>query len=286
MNNHLVAAQSKNITQTYLYISIFLCAFIGLGYFLAGTFQNSAILWGFTAFSVGSALVAYWKSDQMVLKMHGAKEVTAGGFYDMVSELASKSGMPMPKVYTIQDDAMNAFATGRNPEHAAVCATTGILAHLSEREMRGVMAHELSHVQNRDTLIQTVVVVLVGVFALLADSLRFANLSSGESRIPAPVVLVLSLLAPLSATLIQLAISRRREFLADASGALLAEDAEGLASALEKIAAQGKPLATASTATAHLFIANPFGRLPGMAKLFATHPPMEERVRILRGIQE
>ncbi|MEK7552565.1 MAG: M48 family metallopeptidase, partial [Patescibacteria group bacterium] len=212
-------------------------------------------------------------------------------FYNTVENLSITAGLPMPKIYVINDPAPNAFATGRNPEHAAVAATTGLLQILNQSELEGVMAHELSHVGNRDMLVSTVAVVLVGFISILSDIFlrsrlighRGGDRNDRAGSILLVVSLVLAILAPLGAMLIQLAISRRREFLADASGALLTRYPEGLANALSKISADPRPLQRASTATAHLYIANPFGGRGGLSKLFMTHPPVVARVAALLG---
>ncbi|EKD52806.1 MAG: hypothetical protein ACD_61C00234G0003, partial [uncultured bacterium] len=215
-------------------------------------------------------------------------------FYTVTENLVQVARVPMPKLYVIEDTAMNAFATGRDPEHAVVCATTGILSRLNRTELEGVVAHELSHVRNYDTRLMGIVTVLVGLITLLADILLRTRIR-GRSRdnegnlgaILFVVGIVMALLSPLIAQLIQLAISRRREFLADASGALLTKYPEGLASALEKISADKEPLEAANKATAHLYIANPLKNhhdsIGWFAGLFDTHPPVRERIKVLRG---
>ena len=281
---------ARNIRLTWVYITLFFVAVIAVGYVFAGAFQNSTILYAAVGFSVITSVLSYWFSDKIVLKMNNAKELSLEDgreIYRIVENLAITAGMPMPKVYLAEDPALNAFATGRNPEHGVICLTTGIVNRLDKSELEGVIAHELSHIKNRDTLISTVVVVLVGFIALLADwfrtSLMFGGNRDSDNKNPLLLIvaIVLSLLAPLAATLIQLAVSRRREFLADSSGATLTRYPEGLASALEKISSDPTPLQTANRATAHLYIANPFKRAK-IAKLFMTHPPMEERVAALR----
>lgn len=281
---------AANIRLTWIYITLFLGVVIGIGYFFAGYFGNSFILLGAVAFSIITSIASYWFSDRIVLKMNNAKELSledGKDIYRMVENLAITAGMPMPKVYLEESPALNAFATGRDPQHGVICLTTGIVSRLEPIELEGVIAHEMSHIKNRDTLIATVVVVLVGFVALLADwfrnSLIFGGGDDNDNRNPITLVIaiVLSLLAPLSTTLIQLAISRRREFLADASGAMLTRYPEGLASALEKISSDPTPLQTANSATAHLYISNPF-KNKKMMKLFMTHPPIEERVALLR----
>lgn len=281
---------AHNIRLTWIYITIFLVVVIAVGYVFAGVFQNSLLLYIAVGFSIFTSVLSYWFSDRIVLKMNNAKELSLEDgkeIYRLVENLCLASGMPMPKVYLAEDNALNAFATGRNPEHGVVCLTTGLVNRLEKIELEGVIAHELSHIKNRDTLISTVIVVLVGFIALLADwfrtSMMFGGNHDNDNKNPIFLILavVLSLLAPLAATLIQLAVSRRREFLADASGATLTRYPEGLASALEKISSDPTPLRAANRATAHLYIANPF-KSAKVAKLFMTHPPIEERVALLR----
>lgn len=231
----------------------------------------------------GMNFFAYWFSDKMVLSMYGAREVDAASapeFYGIVRELADRAGLPMPKVYVIDEAQPNAFATGRNPEHAAVAATTGILQLLTARELRGVMAHELSHVKHRDILTSTIAATIAGAISAIAH-LGFLFGGRGEDR-PNPVVaLIVMILAPIAAMLIQFAISRSREFGADSGGAELSGDPEALASALEKIEryARGVPMTTAEQhpETAHVMIINPL-RGGGLAGLFSTHPATAERV--------
>jgi heat shock protein HtpX len=226
---------------------------------------------------------AYWFSDAMVLRMYNAQEVdeaSAPQFYGIVRELAQRAGMPMPKVYVIDEAQPNAFATGRNPEHAAVAATSGILQMLSTRELRGVLAHELAHVRHRDILISTVAATVAGAISALAQ-LGFMFGGRGEDRPNAVVSLILLILAPIAAMLIQMAISRAREFDADHGGAEISGDPQALASALEKIDryAKGLPLPAAEQhpETAHMMIINPLSA-DGIAGLFSTHPRTEERV--------
>jgi heat shock protein HtpX len=284
----------KNIRLTWVYITLFLAFVIGVGYVFAGAMHSSGILYIAVAFSVSTSIISYWWSDKIVLKMSGAKELTFEShkeIYRIVENLAITAGLPIPKIYVIEDTALNAFATGRNPEHGVICLTTGIINRLEKVELEGVVAHELSHIGNRDTLISTIVVILVGFVALLADWFRYSAFFGGhrdsDSGRSHPFFLiagiVLSILAPLAAMLIQLAISRKREFLADASGALLTRYPDGLASALQKISGDTEPLEAANRATAHLYIANPF-KGKDVAKLFMTHPPIEERIAALRGM--
>lgn len=286
----------KNIRLTWVYITLFLVFVIGVGYVFAGAMQSSAILYVAVLFSTVTSFVSYWWSDKIVLSMSGAKELTFEEnkeIYRLVENLTITAGLPLPKIYTIEDTAMNAFATGRDPKHGVICLTTGIINRLEKTELEGVIAHELSHIGNRDTLLSTVVVILVGFVALLADWFRhwawFGGNRDSDNKNQLQVILmiaavILSLLAPLAAMLIQLAISRKREFLADASGALLTRYPEGLASALQKISGDTEPLEAANRATAHLYIANPF-KGKNVAKLFLTHPPIEERIAALRGME-
>ena len=234
-------------------------------------------------------LFAYWFSDSMVLKMYNAQEVdetSAPQFYAMVRELAQRAGLPMPRVYLIDEAQPNAFATGRNPEHAAVAATTGILRMLSAREIRGVMAHELAHVRHRDILISTISATMAGAISALANFAMFFGGRDEEGRPANPIAgLAVALLAPLAASLIQMAISRSREFEADRGGAEICGDPDALADALIKIDsyARGIPMPTAEAhpATAQMMIMNPLSG-GGIASLFSTHPATEERVARLR----
>src|SRR5882672_7421474 len=231
---------------------------------------------------------SYWFSDKLVLKMYNAREVdetSAPQFYRMVRDLAGRAGLPMPRVYLIDEDAPNAFATGRNPEHAAVAATTGILRVLSERELRGVMAHELAHVRHRDILISTISATMAGAISMLANFAMFFGGRDSEGRPANPIVgLMVAILAPIAAGLIQMAISRAREFEADRGGAEISGDPRALASALQKIhqAAQGIPLEAAERhpETAQMMIMNPLSG-GGLRGLFSTHPSTEERVERL-----
>lgn len=292
----LYTQSDRNTRLTWIYITGFLVFVIGVGYVFAGAMGNSNILYGCVLFSILMSFGSYWWSDKIVLAMSGAKEVTHENgreIYHVVENLCITAGLPVPKIYIIEDTAPNAFATGRDPQHAVICLTTGIIQKLEKIELEGVIAHELSHIGNRDILLSTVVVVLVGFVTLLADWFRHWAFYGGKGRdsegggqlrlILIIVAIVLSILAPIAATLMQLAISRRREFLADASGALLTRYPEGLARALEKIAVDTEPLEAANRATAHLYIVNPF-KGKKLTKFFMTHPPIEERIAALRGM--
>ena len=271
-----------------------------LGWFISYYFRNENILWFASIFALGMNVVSYWYSDKITMSLAGAKPTTREqypDFYRAVENLVITAGLPMPALFVVDDPAPNAFATGRDKQHAAIAVTSGLLAMMNKDELAGVLAHELSHIGNRDTLLQTVVVVLVGFIAILSNFfLRTTMFGGGRNRdsreggnqieaILAVVGIIFVVLSPIIAQLIQLAISRKREFLADASGALLTRYPEGLASALEKIEAYGGQIRNANNATAHLYIANPFGAKAkkGIAKLFMTHPPTEERIAILRG---
>jgi len=248
----------------------------------------------YVAFGLAVAMnfFSYWFSDKIVLRMYGAQEVSpaeAPQLHQIVDELAREAGIPKPKVYIIQDESPNAFATGRNPKHAAVAATEGILRLLTPTELKGVLAHEIGHVRNRDILISSIAATMAGAIMILADIARFGaifGLGRDDDEGPGILgVLVISIIAPIAAMLIQLAISRSREYLADETGARLAHNPESLARALEKLAmgVERAPM-NASPATAHMFIVNPLtGR--SLMKLFSTHPPIEERVARLRAMR-
>lgn len=247
--------------------------------------------------SLTMAIGGYYSSDKIVLAISRARPVSKEEYpylYNTVEGLALAAGLPAPCCYIIDDSAPNAFATGRNPEHSVICVTTGLLQKLNRLELEGVIAHEMSHIKNYDILLQTVAVVMVGIVALLSDwMLRSFWWGSGRKRdrekgrsgaglIIITIGLVLAILSPLVAQLIQLAISRRREFLADANGAMLTRYPAGLASALRKISADNEPLEVANKATAHLYIVNPLKNVKGWVnKLFSTHPPIEERIAAL-----
>ncbi|HEX4799504.1 MAG TPA: zinc metalloprotease HtpX [Candidatus Paceibacterota bacterium] len=291
----LYTHQGENIRKTWFLMISFLVLVIALGYGISWYMNSPAIMYGAIIFALLMNVGSYWFSDKMVLSMTGAKAVTKSEYPDLwniVENLSITAGLPMPKVYVMHDSAPNAFATGRNPEHAVVAATTGLLAMLDRSELEGVIAHELSHIGNRDMLVMTVAVVLAGFVAMIADFFtRALMFGGGDDRQKNPIFLIVGIigiiLAPIAAQLIQLAISRKREYLADSSGALLTRYPEGLASALEKISRYGQPMQRASHATAHLFIADPFGagnRSIGekIGGLFQTHPPAQERIKRLR----
>ncbi|MEO5696083.1 MAG: zinc metalloprotease HtpX [Burkholderiaceae bacterium] len=273
-----------NLMKTAILMAAITALFMALGSVLGGR-QGMMIA---LVIALGMNFFSYWFSDKLVLKMYNAQEVdetSAPQFYGMVRELAQRAQLPMPKVYLINEDAPNAFATGRNPEHAAVAATTGILRVLSERELRGVMAHELAHVRHRDILISTVSATMAGAISMLANFAMFFGGRGSDGRSTNPIVgLLVMLLAPLAASLIQMAISRAREFEADRGGAEISGDPRSLAGALQKIQqyAQGIPLAPAEAhpETAQMMIINPLSA-GGLRGLFSTHPSTEERVERL-----
>ncbi|MEK7176816.1 MAG: M48 family metallopeptidase [Patescibacteria group bacterium] len=278
-------------------MTFFFALVIVLGWFISYYFESPGILYFAVFFAIFMNIFSYWFSDKIVLKLHKARLATRQEYFDLwnaTENLSIAAGLPMPKLYIVEDSAPNAFATGRDSSHAVVAVTTGLLSILEKNELEGVIAHELSHIGNRDMLLSTVVVVLAGFITLVSDIFLRSRIHGGggrdNGRAGAVIVLVgliFAILAPLAATLIRLAISRKREFLADASGALLTRYPEGLASALKKISSVPTPMRTANDATAHLFISNPFGekRISGLHKLFMTHPPVEERVSALVGVK-
>jgi len=289
----------SNKRKTVFFMAGFLIFVIGLGWVFSYAFHMYWILPLVVVFASAQTVTSYWYSDRITLAISKAHEITHENNKDLfhiVENLCITAGLPVPRIYVIEDSAPNAFATGRDPEHAVICYTTGILEKLEKKEIEGVTAHELSHVGNYDIRLMTVIVVLVGIVTLLSDwFLRFTFLggdddSSDSGQLGMILMLVgilLAILAPFIAMLIQLALSRNREYLADSSGTLLTRYPEGLASALEKISADTEPLEVANKATAHLFIANPLKEHKGTRRgwfsgLFETHPPVEERIKKLR----
>ena len=282
-----------NLIKTGFLLAVLTCLLVLIGGAIGG--QQGMVIAFILAFvmNVGS----YWFSDKIVLSMYGAQpvdEAQAPGLYRIVRELAAEAKIPVPPIYIIQDDSPNAFATGRNPSHAAIAVTEGILRILSEDELKGVLAHELSHVKNRDTLIMTIAATLAGAITYLAQMAQWAAIFGGGRRSDDEGagggggligMLLMAILAPIAAMLVQMAISRGREFEADASGARLCHRASGLERALAKLeaAARQEPL-NATPATAHLFIVNPLTS-GGLATLFSTHPPIEERIARLRAMR-
>lgn len=294
----LYTEQSKNVTKTYVLMTLVFLLVIAFGWFFSIYYGNPDILIIFAVFAIVLNVASYWYSDKVVIRLSGARPATKAEFYDLytvVENLSITAGLPMPKLYVVEDPAPNAFATGRDKEHASVCVTTGLLAILDRSELEGVIGHELSHIGNRDMLLSTVVVVLVGFISIVADiflrSLFWGGMRRSNDRdsnaggILMIVGIFFALIAPVAGTLIQLAISRKREYLADASGALLTRYPEGLASALSKIGKYGQPLAHQSSAIAHLYISDPTaGRKAGWLKsILSDHPPIPLRIRALLG---
>jgi len=291
----LYTHQGENIRKTWMLMSIFLIIIIGLGYVFAQMYNNPSILYFCVIFSILMNVVSYWYSDKIALTMAGAHPATREkyfDFYTIVENLAITAGLPMPKIYVIEDPSPNAFATGRDKNHAVIAVTTGLLSVMNKNELEGVVAHEMSHIGNKDMLLSTVAVVLVGFVSIISDMMIRGAMFGGRDNndrgngIFAIVGIILAILAPIFATLIQLAISRKREYLADASGSLLTRFPEGLASALEKISQYGRPMKKQSNAIAHLYIANPTGSgafAKKVGNLFSTHPPIEDRIKKLRG---
>lgn len=293
----LYTQQSSNVTKTWLLMGVFLVVVILLGWIASYWFGNANILYVAVAFALLMNIFSYWNSAKIALAVHGAHEAdlhTYRELHNIVENLAITAGLPKPKVYLINDPVPNAFATGRDKEHAVIAVTSGLLNVLDRSELEGVIAHELAHIGNRDILLMTVVVVLVGFITLIGDFLiRGTLFGNRDNKIP-PVLLLVGfifiILSPLFSQILQLAISRKREFLADATGALLTRYPEGLANALRKISAHNVPMSRANHATSHMFIVTPFGpgkekgKTSSFAKLFMTHPPLEERINALLGM--
>mgnify|MGYP001606524556 FL=1 len=290
--------QTSNVAKTYLLMGLFLVVIAGLGYFVSSYYGNPGIFYIAIIFSLFMNVASFWWSDKIVLGISKARPANRAEFFDLYTvteNLSISAGLPMPKIYVIDDSAPNAFATGWDKNHAVVCVTTGLLQKLDRTELEGVIAHELSHIGNRDILLMSAVVVLVGFVSIISDMFLRGFMFKGgggdndnnkAGGVLAILGIILIVLSPIIATLIKMAISRRREYLADASGALLTRYPEGLAKALEKIFAYNQPMKVASNATAHLFISNPFSgkKISGIANLFQTHPPIAERIKILRGM--
>lgn len=277
-----------NQTKTFLLMVVLTVILVGLGSLIGGTSG------GMIAFCIAFIMnfVSYWFSDKIVLKMSGAKPVSeseAPELYTIVASLAQKASIPMPKVFIMENESPNAFATGRNPEHGVVAVTTGIMRLLSREELEGVLAHELSHIKHRDILIQSVAATLAGAITMIANMARFTAFfgggSSDDDRGNIFSIIIFSIIAAFAALLIQLAISRSREYLADDGGAQLSGNPLSLAGALKKLqmGVARIPMSNANPSTAPLFIVNPF-KAKGMMALFSTHPPMEERIKRLEDL--
>jgi heat shock protein HtpX len=276
-----------NQLKTVLLLGVLSAIVVGIGGALA---PGSMVVW--VALALAMNVGAYFFSDRLVLRMNGARPLAreeAPGIHAMTEELAARAGIPVPRLFVIDDPSPNAFATGRNPARGVVAITTGIVRHLSARELRGVIAHEIAHIRNRDILVSTIAASLAAVVTSVANVLQFSALFGGaqndEEGGSAAGSLAMAFVAPIAATLVQLAISRSREYLADETGARLAGDPDALAAALESLALGTAHVpATVQPATASLFIVNPFAGVGGLMKLFSTHPPTEERVRRLRAM--
>ena len=300
----LYTHSDANKRKTWFLMTGFFVFIIIVGYVFATAMGDVNILYFAVGFSFLMNFIAYYNSHKLVLSMSGAHELKpessseARELYRLVENLCITAGLPIPKIYIIQDSSPNAFATGRDAKHGVIAVTTGLLVKLDKSELEGVIAHELSHIGNRDILLATMVTVLVGLIVLLADWFRRWSFfgwrgrdSNKDGRLQLIIMvaaIILSILAPIFAYMMQFAISRKREFAADADGALLTRYPEGLARALEKISADPMPLKSANRATAHLFITSPFKEKkkgPGFfARAFMTHPPVEERLKKLRGL--
>ena len=285
----MYSAIAANKRNTVLIMAIFIAIIAGIGYVFSVVYESTGIFW-WTLLGAGIyALIQYFAAAKLALSMNGAKEIKKSDYprlYRIVENLSITNGMPMPKVYIVNDPAPNAFATGRDPKHAHVAATTGILDLMDDRELEAVMAHEMGHVQNYDIRVMMIVFGLVSAIGLITDIfLRMMWFGNDDSPNPIFVLLgiVAAILAPVVAILIQAAISRQREYLADATGAMTTRDPDGLASALEKLGSVSTATRRQNSSTAHLFFANPL-KGNGIAKLFSTHPPIPERVSRLRSM--
>lgn len=296
----LYSQRDANVRKTYFLFAGFFIVVIGIGWVFSRIYGNPGVLYFAVIFSSLMSIISYWYSDKIVLKMARAVPVSHESnheLYNIVENLCITAGLPLPKIYIIEESAPNAFATGRNAKHAVVAVTRGLLQKLNRTELEGVIAHELSHIGNRDILISTVAVILVGFVSLISDIFLRSRMWGFRSRdnrdsgqlggILVLIGIIMAILAPIAATLLRLAISRKREFLADASGALLTRYPEGLAMALEKIAQDPTPLPVANNTTSHMWFDDPFTsglnqKTPPFYKLFMSHPPVEERIKALR----
>jgi len=297
MKSDIYSQITANKSKSVLLIGVFLVLIIAFGWAISGYYGNPIFLYIATIFSFIQAWAGYYYSDKIALATAKAIPVTGKenhetkNLVNTIQNLTITAGVPMPKVYVIDDSARNAFATGRDPQHASIAVTTGLIEKLEDEELQGVLAHELSHIKNYDIRVMSLVVVLVGIIAVVSDfflrSMFWGNRRSNDNDngggIMIVIALVLAILAPIAATLIQLAVSRKREFLADASGALLTRYPEGLASALEKIAKDKEPLEVANRGTAHLYISSPFKK-ENISSWFSTHPPITERINRLKAM--
>lgn len=276
---------AANKRKTILLMFVFVALISAVAYAFSLYFGDNSIVVFALTFSVIYALVGYFTSARIALSMNGAKPIAkkdAPELYRVVENLSIAGGLPMPQVYIIEDPAPNAFATGRDPKHSYVAVTSGLLEIMDKTELEGVIGHELSHVRNYDIRVMAITAALVSVIAILSDNLMRITIWGGDddnnSNLGVFVAIAVAIITPLVAWLVQLAVSRKREFLADASGAELTRYPEGLASALRKLQAYGKPMRRASSATSHLFISNPLGKKGIVSSLLSTHPPLEERI--------
>lgn len=298
----LYTQAASNIRKTWIFITLFLIFIIALGWLFSYLLDNQIFLILAVIIAFIQSILSYWYSDKIVLLITGAQLIEKRDnpeLYRIVENLTITAGLPLPKIYILNESQPNAFATGRDKNHAIIAVTRGLLQKLDRVELEGVIAHELSHIGNKDMLLQTVLVILVGIIALLSNwFLRISFWGGGrrrerEEREGTGAILMVfgiigAILAPIVANLIQLAISRKREFLADATGALLTRYPEGLARALEKISADPNPMRVSNPSTAHLFITSPFRGKESenwIIKLFSTHPPIEERIKVLREME-
>lgn len=290
----MYTAISSNKRKTVLLVAVFIAFIASLGYVFGVVSDSPGMLYFFGIGALVYSIVTYFLSAKIALGISGAKEVKkadAPELYRLVENLSITAGLPMPKVYIINDPSPNAFATGRDPKHAAVAVTTGLLERLEKDELEGVMAHEMAHVGNYDIRLMSVVTALVSIVSIVSDFFLHISLFGGDDDNPNPLMIVvgiaLALIAPLIALVIQLAISRRREYLADATAVQLTRYPDGLAKALEKIS-HSQPMHRTSSATAHLYIANPLGGGRGLGArvtgLLSTHPPIDDRISRLRGM--
>jgi len=290
---------AANVFKTWLLMTVFLVLIIGLGLLLSLYYGNPNLVYTAILFSLALNFFSYFFSDKVALSLSGAQEIKSRSIHpelwNVVENLSITAGLPMPRLYLIEDPIPNAFATGRDENHSSVAVTSGLLLILNKSELEGVVAHELSHIKNKDILIQTIVVVLAGIIAIASDMFLRFNIFHHDDEKRSPLlfllVLVAMIFAPLAASIIRFSLSRKREFLADASGALLTRYPEGLAKALQKISQYRQPLQQAHAATAHLYIVNPLGlsereneseeKISWFSKLFMTHPPVSERIKAL-----
>ena len=298
----LYTKQSHNVRRTFVLMSLFFVVFIGVAWFVSLYFSSPLFLYIAVLLAIGLNITAYWKSDVIAIRLTRAQPASREEYFDYwnsVENLCISIGVPMPKLYVINDPSPNAFATGRSPKRSAIAVTTGLLSMMDRTELEGVLAHELAHIQNRDTLLMTVIVVLIGSIVIVLDMALHALAFGGDDEEGGALMFVsllaLYIILPIVLLVIQVAVSRKREFLADATAGVYTRYPEGLASALEKIGGSHQPMRNAQSATAHLFISDPFasfahtnkagskGRVAGLVRFFATHPPIEERVVELVG---